>query len=328
MSSSFGLRGLAAGALFLTLAMGLAVTPRAIGRESAAGVTAGIDAKTLWDHAHVIGASASAGFGVRPPLPPDHPGRLQPVTLAAVADAARAGAGTVTGDATGLFFLSPSTNGAREVDGTLAAQPRPTIVVGVDFLFWFTYGAADGDGRAIRDEKQRLAHLEAGLALADRVVKAGIPLVIGDIPDMSPAVGKMLSKAQMPALDTIARANERIRAWAEERPRVAVVPLARLVAELRSGKPFEAGRRTWSESADGALIQRDQLHPTFVGSLALLACIEQAVCERFLGIAQPNAPGAPEIFRQDPAAVATAWRERADASPPPARRKQPVTSPR
>lgn len=328
MRTSLGLRGLAAGALFLTLAMGLAVTPRAIGRESAAGVTAGIDAKSLWDRVHVIGASASAGFGVRPPLPPDHPGRLQPVTLAAIADAARTGAGTVTGDATGLFFLSPSNSGAREVDGTLAAQPRPTIVVGVDFLFWFTYGAADGDGRAIRDEKQRLALLEAGLALADRVVAAGIPLVIGDIPDMSPAVGRMLSKAQMPALDTIARANARIHAWAEERPRVAVVPLARLVTELRSGKPFEAGRRTWSESADGALIQRDQLHPTFVGSLALLACIEQAVCEQFLGIAQPNAPGAPQVFRQDPATVSTAWRERADAAPPPTRRKQTVTSPR
>jgi hypothetical protein len=109
---------------------------------------------------------------------------------------------------------------------------------------------------------------------------------------------------------------------------VAVVPLARLVAELRSGKPFEAGRRTWSEAADGALIQRDQLHPTFVGSLALLACIEQAVNERFLGVTQPNAPGAPRAFREDPAAVAATWRERADAAPTPARRRPPVTSPR
>jgi hypothetical protein len=328
MKPPHGLRGLAASALLCTLAILLAATPQAIGTETTAGVAAGIDAKTLWDRAHVIGASASAGFGVRPPLPADHPGRLQPVTLASIADAARAGAGTVTGDATGLFFLSPSSNGGREVDGTLAAQPRPTIVIGVDFLFWFTYGAGDGDGRAIRDEKQRLAHLEAGLALADRIAKAGMPLVIGDIPDMSPAVGKMLSKAQMPALETIARANERIRTWAAERPRVAVVPLARLVAELRSGKPFEAGRRTWSEAADGALIQRDQLHPTFVGSLALLACIEQAVNERFLGVTQPNAPGAPRAFREDPAAVAATWRDRADAAPTPARRRPPVTSPR
>jgi hypothetical protein len=328
MKPPHGLRGLAASALLCTLAILLAATPRAIGTETTAGVAAGIDAKTLWDRAHVIGASASAGFGVRPPLPPDHPGRLQPVTLAAIADAARAGAGTVTGDATGLFFLSPSANGGREVEGTLATQPRPTIVIGVDFLFWFTYGAADGDGRAIRDEKQRLAHLEVGLALADRIAKAGMPLVIGDIPDMSPAVGKMLSKAQMPLLETIGRANERIRTWAAERPRVAVVPLARLVTELRSGKPFEAGRRTWSEAADGALIQRDQLHPTFVGSLALLACIEQAVNERFLGVAQPNAPGAPQAFREDPATVAATWRERADAAPPPARRRPPVTSPR
>jgi hypothetical protein len=92
---------------------------------------------------------------------------------------------------------------------------------------------------------------------------------------------------------------------------VAVLPLAKLVDDLRSGKPFEAGRRSWSEEVDGALIQRDQLHPTFTGSVALLACTEQAANERFLGVRQPNAPGAPVAFEHDPTKVAERIREAA-----------------
>ena len=68
--------------------------------------------------------------------------------------------------------------------------------------------------------------LERGLAQLNRIVDAGVPLVVGDVPDMSLAVGKMLSKAQMPKLETITLANERIRAWAKDKPRVAILPLA------------------------------------------------------------------------------------------------------
>jgi hypothetical protein len=132
----------------------------------------------------------------------------------------------------------------------------------------------------VRDESQRIATLERGLALLERFDARGIPVVVGDIPDMSPAVGRMLSRAQMPEADTIGRANARIREWARERPRVAVMPLARLVEDLRSGTPFTAGRRSWSETTDGPLIQRDQLHPTFAGTVALLARSEQAANER------------------------------------------------
>ncbi len=315
MRQGGGMRGLAAAAMLTMLALFLAATPGAMHVAPARATAEGIDAATLYVRIQIIGASASAGFGVRAPLPAEHPARLQAVTLSSIAQDALAGPGKVTGDATGLFFLSPIGSGRQQVDGVLAASPRPTIVLGVDFLFWFTYGAADAQRNPIKDEAQRLAMLETGLAEADRIVKAGIPLVIGDIPDMSASVGKMISKAQMPALSTIDAANERIRAWAAERARVAVVPLARLVEQLRAGKPFDAGRRTWSEEADGPLLQRDQLHPTFTGSVALLARIEQAANDRFLGATQPNAPGAPRIFEHDPQRVADALRQRLSQVP-------------
>lgn len=307
------MRGLSAGALLCAAAALLAAVPSAMPIASARAPAPGVDARTLWSRVHFIGASASAGFGVRMPGTRPGAGRGEAMTLARVAGLARVGAGEVTGDATGMFFMSPLQTGEGQVGQALAMDPPPTLVVADDFLFWFTYGATDAERKPVRDESQRLATLELGLALLERVDARGIPVVVGDIPDMSPAVGRMLSRAQMPAPETIDRANRRIREWARERPRVAVLPLARLVADLRSGEPFTAGRRSWSEAADGPLIQRDQLHPTFAGTVALLARSEQAANERLLGIRQPNAPGTPVAFEHDPDAVAE--RARLEAAP-------------
>ena len=303
-SNRFVLRGISALALALSFVGLLAAVPAAMPLSLARDATPGIDPATLYAHVHVMGASASAGFGVRAPLPRAHPARLEPMTVARLASLARIGAGEVTGDATGLFFTNPGVVGSAQVDATIAEEPRVTMVFADDFLFWFVYGALAADRTPIKDESQRMQLLEKGLAQLNRIVDAGIPLVVGDVPDMSLAVGKMLSKAQMPKLETIARANERIHAWATDKPRVAVLRLSKLVDDLRSGKPFEAGRRSWSEESDGALIQRDQLHPTFNGTIALIACTEQAANERFLGVRQPNAPGAPVAFEHDPAKVA------------------------
>lgn len=310
-----GMRGLAAAAMLTLVALLLAATPAAMHVSPARAGAVGLDPRALYTRIHFVGASASAGFGVRPPLPRDHPRRLQEVSLARIAACARLGQGEVTGDATGLFFLNPVGTGRTQVDGVLGAKERPSLVVAADFLFWFTYGAADAQRQPIKAEKQRLAMLEVGLAEMDRLVQAGVPLVLGDIPDMSPAVGRMLSKAQMPAVATLDAANARIQEWAASRPRVALLPLSRLIEQLRSGKPFDAGRRSWSEEVDGPLLQRDQLHPTFNGEVALLARIEQAANERFLGATQPNAPGAPTVFEQDPRRVGEILRERID--PPP-----------
>jgi hypothetical protein len=321
MNGRFGTRGLSAIALALAFVATLVTVPAAMPVSLAHDAVPGIDPATLYAHIRFIGASASAGFGVRAPLPRGHPARLEPMPLARIATLARAGAGDVEGDATGLFFTNPISTGAQQVDETLAANPRPTIVFADDFLFWFTYGALGADRSVIHDESQRLALLDKGLSQLDRLVEAGIPLVVGDIPDMQAAVGRMLVPAQMPKRETLAKANERVRRWAADKPRVAVLPLARLVEDLRGGNPFQAGRRSWSEEADGALIQRDRLHPTFAGSVALIARSEQAANERFLGVRQPNAPGAPAAFEHDPAKVAERARiaAGADAAAAPAR---------
>jgi hypothetical protein len=47
----------------------------------------------------------------------------------------------------------------------------------------------------------------------------------------------------------------------------------------------------------------------------MLACTEQAANERFLGVRQPNAPGAPAVFEHDPDRVAATARAQAQPAP-------------
>ncbi|MFM8699533.1 MAG: hypothetical protein ACKOF7_12940, partial [Phycisphaerales bacterium] len=296
MTPRIGFRALPAAALLAVVGSVLLAVPAAMPVSLGRDALPGVDAATLWARVRIVGASASAGFAVRAPGGRTRVWWLESMPLAHIGSAARLGAGEVTGDASRFFFIDPEGNGREQVDALLAMDPRPTVVLAPDFLFWFTYGTVGPGRRPVRDEAERLALLAEGLRILDRVGEAGIPLVVGDLPDMSAAVGKMLSRAQMPARGTIERANEEIRAWAARRPRVALLPLGRLVSDLRSGKPFQAGRRTWDAAVDGALIQRDDLHPTFEGSVALLARAEQAANDRFLGARQPNAPGAPAAF--------------------------------
>ncbi|MBL9140446.1 MAG: hypothetical protein JNK53_01150 [Phycisphaerae bacterium] len=318
-------RVLAMFALFALLTALLSATPVAarMGGGSA-GSVAGVDARTLYDRVHFLGASASAGFGVRAPLPSGHPGRSQAMPLSRIATAARLQPCTVTGDATSLFFTNPIATGSAQVNAVLAAAQKPTLVIGVDCLFWYVYGALDADRARIKDESQRMAMLEVGLANLDRIVKANTPVVVGDFPNMSDAVGKMLSPSQMPALETLDAANKRLRAWAAERPLVTIVPLAALVKQLDSGEPFQAGNRTWSSKADGPLIQADRLHPTFAGSVALLARTEQSASEHFR---KGEAPGlTPAAMEHDPVKVGATARANIEAEI--ARRSVPAGEPR
>jgi len=207
-----------------------------------------------------IGASATAGFGTSAdlarafqaclPEPSEHAGAL----------------------GSQWFFLRPLTSGTEQVQSALAAEP--TLVLAIDFLFWFGYGALDADGAPLADEDGRLALLERGLALLEPV---RCPLVIGDFPDMSAAVGKMLLPVQMPEQATLARLNARVAAWAAERPHVRLVPLARLLGTLARGEALRVGALEYAAGETSALLQRDELHPTREGLIALAVLALEAL---------------------------------------------------
>jgi hypothetical protein len=113
-----------------------------------------------------------------------------------------------------FFFMQPEAAGQTQVRD--AIESKPTLVIGIDFLFWFCYGTQ------ARTDAERLKRFDHGLKLLETIP---CPLIVGDIPDASAAVGGMLSESQMPSRAVLTAANERLRKWAAGRPEVTVVPL-------------------------------------------------------------------------------------------------------
>ncbi len=215
----------------------------------------------------VIGASASAGFfgeelmgGMRTPE----------YRLKYYLDAALTAPHEPVKSATSaLFFLAVPAVAQEQIDKAVAAQP--TAVIGIDFLFWFCYGR--------RPEELRPALLEDGLKLLERLEG---PLVIGDIPDASSAVGGILHREEMPKLETLAAANRRIREWAAKRPAVMVLPLAEFMTACKADQALKTGPVEWPQGTTRKLLQPDQLHAARTGNVALALSILGALTERGL----------------------------------------------
>ena len=130
-----------------------------------------------------LGASVSAGLAA-PPV-------AASIKAGLPADAA------VLDVASVLFFQDPFANGRAQVDAALAH--RPTVVVALDFLFWFAYADAS--------PAERRARLDAGLALL-----APLPgtLLVGDLPDMRNANPRVLGPAAVPSPDELAALEARL----------------------------------------------------------------------------------------------------------------------
>ena len=166
--------------------------------------------------------------------------------------------------ASSYLFSDPVRLGEAFVSA--AHERRPTLVVAVDFLFWFVYSARQGEAR--------MALLERGLSQLERF---DCPLLISEVPDMSEAAGLMIPHAVMPPAKERNAANARIRAWAAERERAHLVPLEGFLEDLREGEEIELRGQTLAEGEGEGLLQWDRLHPTLEG-LAWLAvmCADQA----------------------------------------------------
>ena len=224
----------------------------------------------------VMGASLSAGFGAERPF------------TAVLEASLRARHKPILDLGDELFFTSPLAIGPRQVSTALDADP--TLVVAIDFLFWYGYGTIDSKGGAIELESERLELLERGLELLEDFE---CPLIVGDFPDMSAAVGKMLSPGQMPQKTTLPLLSRRVREWAAGREHVLVLSLADLAAKLATTKEIQIGKYTFP--AGTRLLQRDQLHPTVEG----LVAVSQLAFEQLIAARLARA----QDFELDPPAV-------------------------
>ncbi len=221
------------------------------------------------DRVAAIGASASAGFGVFFRNAGEPEAAPRGISLAKLYRAASDDRIVVVDLGTAAFFSNPSGIGTMVVDRTIRAKPDLTLAI--DYLFWFTYGTVGVESRRIRTDEDRMALLEVGLAQLDRLDG---PLLVGDIPDMSSAAGRVMMQSQVAPEEVRLRANRRIREWASSRPNARVFPLAELIERLRSGNAFEIGSHAWTAEEAAGLILGDRLHPSLDGLVALVIAID------------------------------------------------------
>ena len=220
-------------------------------------------APPLFQRIATLGASATSGFEESEPLGGP---KTPQYRFANYLEAALIGAHEpVTTQANALLFLQAENVMEKQVTDTIAA--KPTLVIGLDAMFWFCYGAG-------MTEEQRAARFEIGLRQLERLES---PLVVGDIPDATVATGGILGKEEMPAGETIERCNERLKAWAAGRKNVTVFPLAKIMATVAANEETAIGGYTWEKGKSGPLMRKDHLHPSRHGLAALaIATLEAA----------------------------------------------------
>ncbi|MFT5289620.1 MAG: hypothetical protein ACI8PQ_001315 [Planctomycetota bacterium] len=159
-----------------------------------------------------------------------------------------------------LFFTMPMEMGSEHSDFAIDADA--TVVFAIDFLFWFGYGVRNVDSVEITSEDERLELLEIGLEHLDQL---DCLLVVGDFPNMTKSLGKMLGEKEMPEPETLVRLNARVKEWAAERENTLIIPLDHLVQSLNSEEAIDLGRFAIGAEAKSGLIQEDELHPTRTG---------------------------------------------------------------
>jgi len=214
-----------------------------------------------WERIVMVGASVSAGFTESEPLggPSTRQFRLSRYVDAALLVPHE----PVQNLANTFFFITPELMGRQQIDQALKA--KPTLVLGVDFLFWFCYGEGATD-------EERLQRFEMGLKMLEAVK---CPLVLGDIPDASAAVNGMLRPDQIPTTNAMAAANQRLSKWAATRPNVAILRLSQFMRTVQANQALTIHAYNLPEGKTRILLQADKLHPSLPGcALVALATLD------------------------------------------------------
>jgi len=242
-------------------------------------------ADSPWERVVVVGASASAGFVLSEPFGGTSTDECQ---LNRFLDAAIASPhAPVKNLASALMFMSPETFASAQI--MAATNARPTLVVSVDFLFWFCYGDAGTDS-------ERAQRFEMGLQLLEQI---RCPLVVGDIPDASYATNTgIIRPSQVPTEAARKAANQRLVAWVARHPQVTIMPVADFMRKTMANQAITWHGQKIPAGQTRALLQPDQLHPNPRGAAVLALGIMDVLTAK-----QPKFPASTvhwnldEVFR-------------------------------
>jgi len=242
-------------------------------QDAAKPTEAAPPAEGLFSRVAVIGASVSAGYGLKAELKAS-------VKLGDVVKCLIEGEGEECLDlGSNMLFRRPEALGAEQVADALLY--KPTLVIAVDFLFWFAYGRSDASTR------RRVERIDDALSLLDRFE---CPILVGDIPDMTMALkGKgpfgfpLITRSMIPTKQVRAAINKRLLEWAKARARVTIVPLSYCLETVQSGKTLKVRGSKWTSEDLAAMLQDDLLHTRPLGSLSLLTLALDRLCLKHEG---------------------------------------------
>jgi len=246
----------------LFTASALADTPAPVASAPARPTPAPAAVPSPWERIVLIGASVTAGFTESEPFGGPRTSRYR---LNRYVDAAVSAPHEPARNLASAFvFLQPEAASRKQIDDAL--KTKPTLVLGLDFLFWFCYG----DGRT---DDERLARFERGLKLLESLP---CPLVVGDLPDASAAVNRQLTPEQIPSPRALAAANRRLRQWVAARRQVAVLPLSSFMRSVVANQRLRVHGHTLPAGQTLGLLQDDRLHPTAHGAAFLAVALLDA----------------------------------------------------
>jgi hypothetical protein len=154
-------------------------------------------------------------------------------------------------------FLHPLVSAHQQMSHTL--ETKPTVFIAIDQLFWQLYGN-------FASSEQRIITFRAALIKLDPIT---CPLVIGNIPDASLAIGKMLSASQVPDQKTINQANQLLNEWVKNRKQTAIIDLASFMQLCAANKEIKLKNIIYPAGSTKKFLQTDMLHPTASGVSAL-----------------------------------------------------------
>jgi hypothetical protein len=217
----------------------------------------------------VTGASVSSGFGVTtPPIKGDL--GAYPINMKHIME------GVITSDLSEvkffgdlLFFKKSRANAKAYIEKI--KEYKPTLVVGVDFLFWFGHGTppVGCDISQYRMEKLNF--------VLDLLGELKVPIIIGDLPNVRQTIGKMLSPKQVPTKELLLALNERIHEWGDSHANVTVVEVFDLSNKLMNDEPITFLGHTWPAGSQSKLLQQDMLHTTFEGTVIASMMVAEAI---------------------------------------------------
>ncbi len=215
----------------------------------------------LWSKPVIIGASVSDGYHSDEPI-----GGLKSEKLSLenyLEKIIVAKHGKIINLGNKFFFMNSKGVSVKQVEN--AYKLKPSVVLAPDFLFWLVYGN-------IGDEKLRMISLDRGLQLLE---KFECPMVVGNIPNASKAIYKMLAPSQIPKLETMTAANKRIKQWVAKRHNVIILDNETFMKKSHANEEIKLKNITLKKGETTGLLQTDFLHPTARGARAIsLALLE------------------------------------------------------